>query len=101
LSKKYGVIIFFKKKEREEKWDIPRQAQPQTEPAFDIHWDLKQHLGHPASPTQSEKKKSENKNLPPVKNQINFFLRQIYLRTILSKSSQQIPAWLSNMAPVS
>jgi len=62
---------------------------------------LKQHLGRPASPAQSEKK-TKNKNLPPVKNQIIiFFLRQIYLRTILSKSSQQIPAWLSNMAPVS
>lgn len=95
------MIIFLKKKEREEKWDIPRQAQPQTEPAFDIHWDLKQHLGHPASPTQSEKKNLKTKTSLLLKIKLIFFLRQIYLRTILSKSSQQIPAWLSNMAPVS
>lgn len=57
--------------------------------------------GSPSFTYTIRKKKSENKNLPPIKNQINFFLRQIYLRTILSKSSQQIPAWLSNMAPVS
>jgi hypothetical protein len=62
---------------------------------------LKQHLGHPASPTQSGKKKSKNKNLPPVKKKLKKNSRQIYSRTILSMSSQQIPAWLSNMAPVS